>query len=138
MLGIKIPPNGSVNEYPMKQKARGYISKLVYRGYRTPQHIQNQIIKIYCEKMILISYSPGRVFFGTPTVSQLLCLDDNISHLILYSVFQLPLDRQHRLNLYRDAYRNNICLHFACENEVVKSFSDFENIELLIAIVDCQ
>ena len=124
----------------MKEKARGYISSGEYRGYRTPQHIQNQIIKTYSEKHNFdFLFSRAEYFFGAPTVSQLLsCLDDNISHLILYSIFQLPLDRMHRIHLYRDAFKKNICLHFACENEVVQSLSDFENIELIIAIVDNQ
>lgn len=124
----------------MKQKARGYISSGVYRNFRTPQHIQNQIIKIYSERNNFdFLFSRAEYCFEFPTVSQLLsCLDDNISHLILYSVFQLPLDRKHRMDLYRESLRKNICLHFACENEVAQSLSDFENIELLIAIVDNQ
>ena len=49
-VGYQNPSQWISKKYPMKQKARGYISSGVYRGYRTPQHIQNQIIKIYCEK----------------------------------------------------------------------------------------
>ena len=32
----------------MQDLARGYTSG-VFNGYRTPQHVQNQIIKLYCD-----------------------------------------------------------------------------------------
>ena len=33
----------------MQESARGYIASGEFNGYRTPQHLQNQIIKLYCD-----------------------------------------------------------------------------------------
>ena len=112
--------------------ARGYIASGEFNGHRIPQHIQNQIVKSYCDvnnlKFVL---SRAEYWLNGSTDCQLwAALKEGFEHIVFYSIWQLPESESVRANVYSYCIENKITLHFATEqlrsaanNE---SFSQFE------------
>ena len=118
----------------MRNLARGYIASGEFNGYRTPQHLQNQIIKLYCDandlKFVL---SRAEYWINGSTKCQLwAALNEEFKHIVFYSLWQLPNDKIERHKIYRHCEDNNITLHFATErmsaNIDRNSFTDIETL----------
>ena len=101
----------------MKELARGYIASGEFNGYRTPQHIQNQIIKLYCDANDLrFVLSRAEYWINGSTKCQLwAALNENFKHIVFYSLWQLPNDKNERQKIYEHCIANKIVLHFATE-----------------------
>ena len=112
--------------------ARGYIASGEFNGHRVPQHIQNQIVKSYCDannlKFVL---SRAEYWINGSTDCQLwAALKEGFKHIVFYSIWQLPERETIRKKVYRYCLQNEITLHFATEqmrsdanNQI---FSEFE------------
>ena len=115
-----------------KQTARGYIASGPFKGNRAPQHIQNQIVRLYCETQNLeYVLSRAEYSMGKNTDSQLwAALKEGFKHIVFFSLWQLPLDEKEREEVYKHCWTNNITLHFATEristNTDISSYSDLE------------
>lgn len=118
----------------MQDLARGYIASGEFNGYRTPQHLQNQIIKLYCDandlKFVL---SRAEYWINGSTKCQLwAALNEEFKHIVFFSIWQLPNDKDERYKVYRHCLDNNITLHFATErmrtNNDRSSFADIETL----------
>ena len=101
----------------MQDFARGYIASGEFNGCRTPQHLQNQIIKLYCDgndlKFVL---SRAEYWINGSTKCQLwAALNEEFTHIVFYSLWQLPNDKAERLKVYQHCLNNKITLHFATE-----------------------
>ena len=116
----------------MQGAARGYIASGEYNGCRAPQHIQNQIIKLYCDannlKFVL---SRAEYWIDGNTQCQLwAALKEGFKHIVFFSLWQLPVDEKEREEVYKHCWTNNITLHFATErmstNTDICSYSDLE------------
>ena len=116
----------------MQGAARGYIASGEYNGCRAPQHIQNQIIKLYCDannlKFVL---SRAEYWIDGNTQCQLwAALKEGFKHIVFFSLWQLPVDEKEREEVYKHCWTNNITLHFATEristNTDISSYSDLE------------
>ena len=72
--------------------ARGYIASGDFRGNRVPQHIQNQIVKLYCDQNNLnFVLSRAEYWINGSTDCQLwAALKEGFNHVVFYSVWQLP------------------------------------------------
>ena len=71
--------------------ARGYIASGEFNGHRVPQHIQNQIVKAYCDanglKFVL---SRAEYWINGSTDCQLwAALKEGFKHIVFYSIWQL-------------------------------------------------
>ena len=119
----------------MNNLARGYIASGEFNGYRSPQHIQNQIIKLYCDandlKFVL---SRAEYWINGSTKCQLwAALDEGFKHIIFFSLWQLPNEKNERHHIYQHCIRNQITLHFATERIRAESKQElFIDIETLI------
>ena len=119
----------------MQDLARGYIASGEFNGYRTPQHLQNQIIKLYCDtnglKFVL---SRAEYWINGSTSCQLwAALNEGFKHIVFYSLWQLPNDQGERHRIYQHCTINNIILHFSSERICTKSNREsFVDIETLI------
>ena len=119
----------------MRNLARGYIASGEFNGYRTPQHLQNQIIKLYCDandlKFVL---SRAEYWINGSTRCQLwAALNEEFKHIVFYSLWQLPNDKEERHKIYQHCIDNNITLHFAVERMRAEINQDsFIDIETLI------
>ena len=115
-----------------KQFARGYIASGPFKNNRVPQHIQNQIIKLYCDLHCLIFVlSRAEYWIDGSTDCQLwAALKEGFKHIVFFSLWQLPLDEEEREAVYKHCWANKITLHFATEristNTNISSYSDLE------------
>ena len=115
-----------------KDLARGYIASGEFDGHRIPQHIQNQIVKSYCDanhlKFVL---SRAEYWINGSTDCQLwAALKEGFKHIIFYSIWQLPERDAVRNKVYEYCIKNQITLHFAtermCSTANHETFADFE------------
>ena len=119
----------------MQHLARGYIASGEFNGCRTPQHIQNQIIKNYCDannlKFVL---SRAEYWINGSCQCQLwACLKEGYKNIFFFSLWQLPQDKSERLKVFEYCSKANINLHFATERfstNVDKNFID--DLEILM------
>lgn len=118
-------------------EARGYIASGEFRGNRVAQHIQNQIVKLYCDSNNLV-YILSRAEYWMNKNSQCqlwAALQEGYKHIIFYSLWQLPDARESRRKIFKYCIENKIHLHFAVERLNAYKFSNsFLEIELLIQI----
>lgn len=130
----------------MQNLARGYIASGEFNGYRTPQHLQNQIIKLYCdENNLKFVLSRAEYWINGSTQCQLwAALNEKFKHIVFYSLWQLPNDKTERLKIYQHCEEKSITLHFATERIRVNidenSFADIETLiqsYLLILEYNC-
>ena len=112
--------------------ARGYIASGEYNGHRTPQHIQNQIVKSYCDSNNLkFVLSRAEYWINGSTDCQLwAAIKEGYKHIVFYSIWQLPEKETTRNKVYKYCIENKITLHFAVEqmrsDTSDKIFSEFE------------
>ena len=114
--------------------ARGYIASGEFNGHRAPQHIQNQIVKLYCDANNLrFVLSRAEYWINGSTDCQLwAALKEGYRHIVFYSIWQLPGKEAVRKKVYKYCIKNAITLHFAVEqmNSAASndSFSQFETL----------
>ena len=123
----------SQNPHP----ARGYIASGEFNGNRAPQHIQNQIVKSYCDsKNLKFVLSRAEYWINGSSDCQLwAALKEGFKHIVFYSIWQLPERESVRKDVYEFCIKNQITLHFAAEQ--MKSTPDiitFSQFEILIKL----
>lgn len=112
--------------------ARGYIASGEFNGHRIPQHIQNQIVKSYCDANSLrFVLSRAEYWIHGSTDCQLwAALNEGFKHIVFYSIWQLPEKATVRKKIYEHCIKNKITLHFATERMRsefdYETFSEFE------------
>ena len=121
--------------FNMHSKARGYIASGEFNGNRAPQHLQNLIVKLYCDNNDLeFILSRAEYWINGSTKCQLWAgLKEGFKNIVFYSLWQLPVDRQERHMIYKYCIENSIVLHFA--SELIQAESDevsFSDLEILI------
>ena len=119
----------------MKNLARGYIASGEFNGYRTPQHLQNQIVKAYCDfNDLTFVLSRAEYWIDGNTNCQLwAALKEGFRHIVFFSIWQLPVNTNERAEIYDYCETNDITLHFATERICIKENADcIEDLEVLI------
>ena len=117
--------------------ARGYIASGEFNGNRAPQHIQNQIVKLYCDsKNLKYVLSRAEYWINGSTSCQLwAALREGFKHIVFFSIWQLPKATEERQKVYKYCDDNNITLHFASERiNSDGNFKIFDEIEIMIKI----
>lgn len=119
----------------MHEQARGYIASGEFNGFRAAQHVQNQIVRLYCQNNNLkYVLSRAEYWMNGSTQSQLwAALKEGFKHIVFFSVWQLPEACDKRREIYRYCIKNNIHLHFATENMKINSLLEsVADVEMLI------
>ena len=119
----------------MKDLARGYIASGLISGHRTPQHLQNQIVKAYCDlNNLTFILSRAEYWIDGNTDCQLwAALKEGFKHIVFFSIWQLPVEYQNRIKIYDYCETNKITLHFATERVCIQENGDCtEDLEILI------
>jgi sporadic carbohydrate cluster protein (TIGR04323 family) len=115
-------------------KVRGYVFSRPFMGERVPQHVQNLVIRDYCERNHL-SYLLSAAEYameGCYLILAQLCAElSEIDGIVAYSLFQLPEDTQHRQRIYSLLQDLKKTLHFAVEGISISGVQDCERIENL-------
>ena len=114
------------------KKLRGYIFARSFMGERAPQHVQNIILRDYCQKRgheLLLSAAE----YAMPDSYMILesVLDDlaNIDGIVFYSLYQLPTQPEQRRLIYSRVLNAQKSLHFAVEGMSISNFKDVDSIE---------
>ena len=118
-------------------KLKGYIFSRPFFEERVPQHIQNIILRDYCKKKnihFLLSSTEYVIEKSTYILFELVKNYKNYDGIVFYSILQLPTQKKLRFFLFNQTIKKKRELHFACENIVAKTKSDFEEIEKIFLI----
>ena len=88
------------------------------QGFRTPQHVQNLVIRDYCqsrEMTFLLSGTEYAIPGSFLILNQMVDRLDQLEGLVLYSLFQLPEDPDARQKIYAQLCDKGKTMHFALE-----------------------
>jgi len=116
----------------MKKKIRGYVFSRSFMGERVPQHVQNLVIRDYCERnglLFLLSaseYAMENCHLILKLLVEELPLIDGIA---MYSLFQLPKDNAERNFIYKQFLSAEKTIHFCVEGLSMKTEEDKNKIE---------
>ncbi len=116
----------------MMKKVRGYVFSRSFLGERVPQHVQNIIIRDYCEKNnlhYLLSASEYAMENSHLIFTLLLEELNSIDGIALYSVFQLPVETKHRELIYKKVLSLGKTLHFCVEGLKISHIEERDRIE---------
>jgi sporadic carbohydrate cluster protein (TIGR04323 family) len=126
------------------KKVRGYIFSRSFMGERAPQHIQNIVIREYCERnniKFLLSATEYAMENSYLILEQVLGEMSEIHGIVLYSLFQLPDETLKRQNIYEKIILQKGTLYCAVENLRANSRDDFTRLEniwrIKLSLDDC-
>jgi sporadic carbohydrate cluster protein (TIGR04323 family) len=116
------------------KKVRGYVFSRSFMGERVPQHVQNLVIRDYCERnglLYLLSAAEYAMEDCHMILEQLLAELPDLDGIAAYSLFQLPEDRSKRQRLYAQLLDMRKTLHFAVEGLHLSTSHECDRIETL-------
>lgn len=113
-------------------KVRGYNFSRSFMGERVPQHVQNIVIRDFCNKRKLnfllssTEYSMSNSFY---ILNQLLDNLRGLHGIVAYSIFQMPQDNKKRKKIFKKILKKKKKIFFACEDLKISTHKDLETIE---------
>lgn len=118
---------------------RGYIFSRPFKGGRAPQHIQQLVIRDYCQKnnmhflLSVVEYKmPGCSMMLEQVIDEL----SDIEGMVVYSILTLPVKKEVRQKLYNKILSTGKTLHAAVENMVIKTKEDIDRLEDIFMVYD--
>ena len=119
------------------KKLKGYIFSRNFYDERVPQHIQNKILRDYCNingLEYLLSATEYTIKESSLMLKKLINDMKEIDGFIFYSIFQLPKNSEERKKVYTKMINSKKEIHFAVEDMKLEKNSDIEEIEQIIQI----
>jgi len=116
------------------KKTRGYVFSRPFMGERVPQHVQNLVIRDYCERNrlhYLLSASEYAMKDCYLVLKQVLDELSELDGIAAYSLFQLPEDASERHEVYSRVLALGKTLHFAVEGLQMSDAKDRDRVEIL-------
>tara|TARA_S200000501_G_C20857380_1_gene758266 strand:- start:490 stop:882 length:393 start_codon:yes stop_codon:yes gene_type:complete len=113
-------------------KVRGYIFSRPFMGERVPQHIQNQIIRKFCETNRLeysLSASEYAMKNSYLMLEEIINEKSSMNGIVFYSLFQLPENKIYRNNIYKNIIKRKKKIFFSVENFKLSSKNDILELE---------
>ena len=111
---------------------QGYVTSRPFQGQRVPQHVQNLVIRDYCQARgltYLLSGTEYAIPGSSLVLQQLLDGLEQLDGIVAYSMFQLPESPQKRLKIYDQVFAQKKSLHFAVETLILQSVENCQQIE---------
>jgi len=111
---------------------RGYVSSRPFMGERVAQHIQNIILRDYCNKIeakYLLSGTEYAMKNSFLMLNELINEIPNINGIIAFSLFQLPEEKNLRTDVYKKILLQKGEIHFALEGISIATSMDVDRIE---------
>jgi sporadic carbohydrate cluster protein (TIGR04323 family) len=115
-------------------QVRGYIFSRSFLGERVPQHVQNLVIRDFCQKnnlQYLLSATEYAMEHCTLILEQVLDELKTIDGIVQYSLFQLPIDDSKRRGVYERVLSHGRKLFFAVEGLRIENEDDVARIETI-------
>ena len=113
---------------------RGYIGSRLYRGQRAPQHVQNLVVRTYCQRnkmQYLLSATeyamPGCYIILNEVMQEM----PHLEGVVLYSLFMLPEDSERRRLIWDRVLSTGASIHGAVEDWAIRSENDVARAEEL-------
>jgi sporadic carbohydrate cluster protein (TIGR04323 family) len=116
---------------------RGYIGARPLNGNRTPQHVQNIVIRDYARRKdlhYLLSAAEHTMLGSYMILEDLLNELPRLNGIILYSIFMLPTDEGRRREIYQRVLREGCDLHAAVEEIAIGSQDDIQAVEDILLV----
>ena len=114
------------------KKVRGYNFSRDFMGERVPQHVQNIVIRDFCQKRNLNFLLSASEYSMPNSFHILKDLTNNMSGLygiVAYSLFQMPYNDDERKKIFKKVLDKNKKIFFACENLEILKQADIDRIE---------
>ena len=115
-------------------RVRGYISSRPFLGERVPQHVQNLVIRDYCNKQSLqyllsaTEYAMANSHLVLQQVLEELSILDGI---VFYSLFLLPEDKTERDRVINFILKKGKTIYFAVEGLRMNNKTEHVRIETI-------
>lgn len=109
---------------------RGYIGSRPYGGQRAPQHVQNLVIRDYCQRRgmtYLLSATEWAMPGCTVMLNEVLAELDRIEGVVLYSLSMLPEAPAQRLAVCQKILAAGASLHGAVEGIAITRAADLDS-----------
>ena len=116
---------------------RGYIGSRAYQGQRAPQHVQNLVIRDFCQRnefQYLLSATEYAMSGGYVMLEEVMRELPKLKGIVLYSVFMLPKNTQRRFDLYERVLGEGVSLYGAVENLIVEDACSVEYLEDILNV----
>jgi len=119
---------------------RGYIGSRPYNRELPPQHIQNLVVRDYCERrgatylLSVTEYGMPGCFLMLEDALEQLAVEHGPDGIVMYSIWMLPDDRERRRDVCRRALAAGATLHGAVEKIIVEDERDIARLDDLWAI----
>ena len=116
------------------KKAKGYIFSRSFMGERAPQHVQNIVIRDFCNKnslQFLLSDSEYKMKDSFIILKNIISKIKNYDVVIAYSIFQLPENETERNKILEKVIKNKKEFYFAVEQIKMKNKKDIKKINKL-------
>ena len=116
------------------KKAKGYIFSRSFMGERAPQHVQNIVIRDFCNKnslQFLLSDSEYKMKDSFIILKNIISKIKNYDAVIAYSIFQLPEKETERNKILEKVIKNKKEFYFAVEQIKMKNKKDIKKINKL-------
>ena len=113
-------------------KVRGYIFSRPFLGERVPQHVQNLVIRDYCNKQglqYLLSATEYAMANSHLILQQVLEELSKLDGIVFYSLFLLPKDEEERNRVINVVLKSNKTIYFALEGFKMSNKTEQERIE---------
>tara|TARA_B100000945_G_C20401811_1_gene607774 strand:- start:1187 stop:1597 length:411 start_codon:yes stop_codon:yes gene_type:complete len=114
------------------KRVKGYNFSRSFMGERVPQHVQNIVIKDFCQKNnlnFLLSSTEYSMKNSSHILNQLVNNLRNIDGIVAYSIFQMPYNDKKRINIFKKILKNKKKIFFACENLKISNSKEIKRIE---------
>ena len=116
------------------KKVRGYNFSREFMGERVPQHIQNIVIRQYCQNMglhYMLSSTEYSMNNSSLIFDQILEEIKDLHGVVAYSIFQLPENNLKRNNIFLKFIKNKKILYFANEGFKISNQKDAYRVEMI-------
>ena len=111
---------------------RGYVASRPFMGERVAQHIQNTVLRDYCNKMeakYLLSGTEYAMKDSYLMLNELVYEIPKIDGIVAFSLFQLPENKILRTSIYEEILLRGGELHFALEGLKITESIEINRIE---------
>lgn len=111
---------------------RGYIGSRPYQGQRAPQHVQNLVIRTYCQKKgmtYLLSATEYAMDSCFVMLNDVLNELPKLEGIVLYSLYMLPDRVNERRRIWDQVLTQGASLHGAVEDWAVCGEADVAKVE---------
>ena len=114
------------------KKLKGYIFSRPFMGERVPQHVQNIVLRDYCQKnnfTFLMSATEYSMKNSHLMLFQTLNEIKKFDGIVFYSLFQLPENNFTRIKILKKIFKMKKEVHFSLEQMKMLNKNDLEKIE---------